>query len=323
MATHWTMGAVMLRASPLAQLPGFILGLVLGGGVYIFVMPHLSGYLELGLLLFVVTFAAFYLLWAPRHRATRSVSMALFHAIVGIQNEQIYDFAAYANTSAAILLSFALVVFIFYVPVSPRPEKVFLRQLRRFFRQAEFLLSRPALDRGEHKGLATRWRIALYRNDLLELPEKLAALGQRIDYRPLAGQTPAQVQALATSLQALAYRIRDLVDARELPQADVLVEAMLDDVRAWRLVAQEQLRLWADDPALAAEAGVAIQDRLTARITKLEARIDETFRSVGDGILREEDYENFYRLLGAFRGLSESGIEYARFDWARWKEARF
>ncbi len=39
------------------------------------------------------------------------------------------------------------------------------------------------------------------------------------------------------------------------------------------------------------------------------------------------DYENIYRLLGSFRGLSEAGIGYARLaeqvNWARWQEARF
>lgn len=68
-------GAVMLRASPLALLPGFILGIVIGGIAYVFVMPHLSGYVELGLLLFGLTFGAFYRLWEPRRRVTPSVFM--------------------------------------------------------------------------------------------------------------------------------------------------------------------------------------------------------------------------------------------------------
>jgi uncharacterized membrane protein YccC len=327
LSTTWALAAVLVRVNPSKLLPGLVLGIVLAGVAYVFVMPHLSGYAELGLMLFVVTFGTFYLLSEPRHRMTRSLSMAMFNLLIVVQNEQTYDFAHYANTSAAILLALAVAVAVFYVPRSPRPEKVFPRLLRRFFRHAEFLMSRLALDRDDRKGLATRWRMALYRNDLMEMPEKLAALGQRIDYRMLPDSTPEQVQALTTSLQALAWRIKELVDAREAPQADLLVEALIEDVRAWRMLVQQQFRLWADDPVLAIEPGVDIRDRLTTRIARLEASIGETLHVAGEGKLSEGDYENFYRYLGAFRGLSESGIEYSRqaqeIDWARWREARF
>jgi uncharacterized membrane protein YccC len=323
LTAHWMMGAVLMRSNPSALLPGFVLGIVLAGVVYVFVMPHLSGYLELGLMLFAVTFGGFSLLSG----VTRSTSMANFHILISIQNQQTYDFAHYANTSAAILLALALVVAISYVPRSPRPEKVFLRLLRRFFRHAEYLMSRLALDRDEQKGLATRWQMALYRKDLLEIPDKLAALGQRIDYRLLSGQTPEQVQALATILQALAYRIKELVEARKSPQADLLVAAVIDDVRAWRMLAQKQFRLWADNPAQAVEPGVDMQDRLTLRISRLEAKIGERLRIAGEGQLSEEDYENFYRYLGAFRGLSQAVVFYLQkaqgINWAQWKEDRF
>jgi uncharacterized membrane protein YccC len=319
----WTMLAVMGRMNPSMLWPGFVFGIVLGGIVYVFVMPHLSGYLELGLMLFIVTFVSFYLLPG----AIKIGAMAIFHVVIGINNQQTYSFAGYANTAAAILLSLACVVALFYSVRSPRPEKVFLRRLRRFFRQAEFLMSRLALDRDEQKGFATRWRMALYTNDLLELPDKLAALGQSIDYRLLSGQTAEQVQAVATSLLAVAYRIKDLVDARNFPQNDLLVEAVIDDVRAWRMLAQKQFQLWADDPAQSVEPGSDIQDRLMARITRLEAQIGKSLRGIEEGQLSEKDYENFYRLMGAFRGLSESGTAFERsaqsIDWAMWKEARF
>jgi len=319
----WALLAVMGRINPSMLWPGLVSGLVLGGVVYVFIMPHLSGYLQLGLMLFIVTFGGFYLLPG----AINIGAMAIFHVVIGIQNQQTYNVAGYANTAAAILLSLACVVALFYIVGSPRPEKVFLRRLRRFFRQAEFLMSRLPLDRDEQKGLATRWRMALYRNDLLELPDKLAALGQRIDYRLLSGQTAEQVQAVATSLQAVAYRIKDLADARNSPQNDLLVAAVIDDVRAWRVSVQKQFRLWVDDTAKAVEPGVGIQDRLAARISRLEAQIGESLRHVEEGQLSEKDVENFYRVLGAFRGLSESGAVYWRnaqgIDWAMWKEARF
>ena len=326
-ATLLTMIAAMMHQSVSLMFMPFFYGSVFAGILYVFVMPRLSGYTELGLMIFGVTFAYYYLFWQPRQALIKVAGMACFIVHTSIQNQQTYSFAAFANSAAMMQLACTLAIAISFVLASPRPEKTFLRLVARFFRHSEFLMSRLALDRDDPRGLANRWQMALYRNDLLEIPAKLTILGQRIDYRLLSGQTSEQVQMLVTSLQALAYRIKELVEVCELPQADLLVEAVLDDLRAWRLTAQELLRLWADDPALAALQSAEIRDRLVARISRLEAQIGETLCDVEEGKLSEGEFENFYRILGAFKGLSESGIEYSQIaqgiDWALWKEARF
>jgi len=124
-----------------------------------------------------------------------------------IQNQQTYDFAHYANSTLALALAGALAIGIWYLPPSPRPEKAFLRLLRRFFRQAEFIVSHLALERNKRKGLAWRWRSVLYQNDLLELPAKLGSWGAMIDPRAFPRNHPEKVQVLVTSLQILALRI--------------------------------------------------------------------------------------------------------------------
>jgi len=59
-----------------------------------------------------------------------------------------------------------------------------------------------------------------------------------------------------------------------------------------------------------------MEDQLRASLTPEEQRQ-----------LRPEDYENFYQLLGSYRGLSESVVEYADLasesDWRHWEENRF
>ncbi len=204
---------------------------------------------------------------------------------------------------------------------------MFLRVLRRFFRYAEFLISRMALDRKETAGLMNRWRAVLYKNGLLELAPKLAAWAGKIDYRAFPDNTPEQAQALVANLTALALRMKELMDARKHPQAELLVRELRDDVHAWRVLVEEHFRLWADDPEAAVVPGVEMQERLKARLTRLEDRIAETFTLADEGELSLEDYKNFYRLLGSYRGLSESGIGYIRvaekINWAQWKESRF
>jgi uncharacterized membrane protein YccC len=290
-------------------------------------MPHLSGYTQLGLMIFGVTFGYYYVFWRPQQALIKIAGIGVFIALTSIQNQQTYSFAAFANSAAMIILACMLAIAVQFILGSPRPEKAFLRLVTRFCRHSEFLLSRVALDRDEHRGLVKRWQMIVYRNDLLEIPAKLAVMGQRIDYKLLSGQTPEQVQTLVNSLQAIAYWIKELVEVRDLPHSDLLVKAALEVLREWRLTAQEQLRLWAENPSLAASQGDAIRDRLSARMSTLEEKIGKTFRGLKEEELNQAEIENFYQILGAFRGITESGIDYTRaadkINWALWKEERF
>ena len=254
-----------------------VLSCAFAGVFYFFVMPHLSGYAQLGLMIFGVTFAINYLLAEPRQALARLFCLAFFLVLTSVDNQQTYSFPQFASTTAMIILVISVLVVTAYIPNSPRPEKVFLRLLSRYFRHAEFLMARFALDREHKKGLAGRWKAALYRNDLVELPEKLALWGQHIDYRTFPANTPEQVQALVRDLQALAYLIRELVEVREYPQADLLVRELSDDLLAWRILIENRFQLWAENPGMAIEPGGEVRDRMTARLAKFQARLDGGF----------------------------------------------
>jgi hypothetical protein len=223
-------------------------------------------------------------------------------------------------------LAGALAIGIWYLPPSPRPEKAFLRLLRRFFRHAEFIVSHLALERDKRKGLTWRWRSVLYQNDLLELPGKLGSWGAMIDQRAFPGIRPEQVQALVTSLQALAFQIKALVEAREQPQNDLLVRELLSEVRAWRIAIEAVFRRWAEklevDPP-----GSELEQRLSARLDRLEQRINDTLSHAETSAISNEDYQNFYRLLGSYRGVSDAMVALAKANGdvslASWQEARF
>jgi hypothetical protein len=59
----------------------------------------------------------------------------------------------------------------------------------------------------------------------------------------------------------------------------------------------------------------------------METRINRTLSLAEARELGEEDYVNFYRLLGSYRGLSETLVGYTklaqRINWSQWEEARF
>ena len=325
MSTTLTMVAVRAGMSTTAMALPLILSTLFAGILYVFVMPHLSGYGQLGLMIFVVTFGITYLFSAPRQAGVKLIALAMFANNISVQNQQAYSFASFINGLAMICLVAALIIATAYIPPSPRPEKTFLRLLRRFFRHAELLMSRLDLDQDKRNGLTIRWWMALYRADLREIPAKLAVHGQRIDYGLLSGQTPDQIQALVASLQALSYRIQDLLEAGALPQSELMVRELRNDVSTWRTAVQEIFGELSKKPERAVRA--SLRSRLDAMLGRLEACIEEAFNNVQDGAISEIDSRNLYRLLGVHRGMSEALVEFAvqvgRIRWARLREERF
>ena len=324
-ATILAIAAAMLRLNPAIIFTPLMVLTLLAGVVYVFVMPHLSGYAQLGAMIFGAIFAIFYLFWQPHQALAKMIGAAAFLKIIDVQNQQTYSFAGLANTVVAIALAAGLVIAMWYIPPSPRPEKVFLSLMARFYRHSEHLISRMALDFEQAIGWTGRWKILFYRNDLLELPQKLAVLSGQIDHRLFPGTTPEQVQTLVSSLRALAFRLKNLVDLRQYPQAPLLVRELLDDMRAWRMVIEELLRNWSDDPA--SEPDGNLHSQLATKLEKMETRINQTLSLDEQEKLSEQDFTNLYRLIGSYRGLSESIVEHAKlvgnFDWGKWKEARF
>ena len=323
--TFAMMAAMMPQLRVSMMLLPFGLGSVFAGAVYIFIMPKLSGYAELAVLIFAATFAIYYLFWEPRQALAKMGGIITFMVLIFVQNQQTYSFAQYANSVAMIMLGIALVVATAYIPTSPHPEKTFLRLLRRFFRHAEFLMSRLALDWEQRRGIAGRWKTMLYSNDILELPGKLAMWGKMIDHRAFPGTSPEQVQALVTGLQALAFRMKELVDAGGQTQAEPLVRELLEDVRGWRQAIEVLFRGWTEE--VAAESAGKLEKRLEAKLNTMQTRINETFNKIESDKLNDEDYVNFYRLLGTYRSLSEALVGYVQLtqgiNWTKWEEARF
>jgi uncharacterized membrane protein YccC len=303
----------------------FTLSAVFAGVIYIFVMPHLTGYVELGLLIFAITFIICYLFSEPRHFLMRAVGLALFLLFISVENQQIYSFSGYANQVAVIFVAILVLIVAAYIPSSPRPEKMFLRLVRRFFRHAELLTSRLSLDWEKERSSIDRWKAAFYRNDLLEMPLKLALWGRHIDHRTFPENDPERVQAIIGSLDILAHRAKMLMDVRQRAHADFLVEELHQEFRTWRIALQEVLQGLGSNPG--SGSGAELEEALATKLKNLENRINAVFTQPGKDTLTDEDFDNFHQLLAAFRLLSEAIVSHVHLatsiNWSHWKEVRF
>jgi len=317
--------STMPQISALKLFVPALAGVLFAGFVYIFLMPQLSSFLGLSVLIFTATFAICYLFAAPQQGLGRAFGLAMFVVVIGVSNEQSYSFISVANTALVLPIVFSIFLLTAYIPWSPLPERVFLRLLARFFKSAEHLISTLGHDLQQPLTARQRWRKRFHTREVATLPGKLGMWGKMIDPQVFPDTDTQQVRALVINLQALSFRINGLIDARQQPQAEALVQELTQDMRTWRLAIQALFQDWAAQTSIESEQ--ALEARLTKKLSQLETRISETFEQIGEGRLKPEDYRNFYRLLGGFRGVSEAMVGYARLMSAmnldEWRESRF
>jgi hypothetical protein len=299
--------------------------LVFASLVYIFVLPQLSSFFGLGPLLFVVTFAISYLFAAPQQMLGKLFGLALFVSIASISNQQSYSFMVVATNVLMWSLILPFVAMTAYFPIILRPEKSFLRLLGRYFRSCNYLLSGMHRDLHHDETDYGQWIKAFHLREISSLPAKLGAWARFLDFKLLPGTSPQQVQGIVASLQELTGRIRELHEERSSCQTSFVAQELCEQISSWRLSARNAFAQLGSDPVSG--------DRETLRagldeiMGRLDARIREILDRADEGQVRARDGENVYRLLGAYRGVSESMVRYAgstgAIKWEPWREERF
>ncbi|WP_320172656.1 FUSC family protein [Maridesulfovibrio sp.] len=290
-------------------------GILLAGVLYVFVMPHLSGYFELSILLFTLTTVLYYIFWHPRMTMLKMASILPFLLLVSFRSQQQYDFAAFANSALSMLLALTFGALVSSFPFSQRPEKMCLRVVRRFFRQASRFLEQSTQPASNRKRDISASGLACMQISA----GKAGRWAGSIDYELIPDNSSEQTAALVGSLNSIAYRFKMLADARAA--CPVFQDGFGKHVREWETVIGEAIDPWAHGRFEEVPAGI-LQDRLP----ELEAGLETTLAAVSEeaGV---DTYAATSRLLGCYRGVYRALITHARictgFNWNVWRESRF
>ena len=303
----------------------FAFGLAVGGAVYVLVMPHLTSFTGLTVVIFAAVFLICYLYHRPTQALGKAAGLGLLAMLTDVTNEQTYNFLSLANLAVVLALVLAVLALTTHFPVSFRVEHVFLRLLGRFFRACAYLASTLQWDPAHPPTRWQRFKRVLHLGDLASVPVKLAIWGSALPAAALGHSTVEEMQAVVDSLQALAYRMQDLIEARATPQSQLLARELFSEVQAWRVGLQDIFRNLSQQPEAADFAD--FRSRLDAMLGRLEEQIKNAVAGADQASLATCENENSMRLLGAFRGVSEELVNFARqsggIDWARLREARF
>ncbi|MEJ2197685.1 MAG: FUSC family protein, partial [Desulfuromonadales bacterium] len=245
-------------------------GVVVGCVAHVFIMPHLDGFLELGMMMFTFVFGLVYLFYSPRNIPLKFAGLALFMVITSIDVEQHYSFLTVPNVALFGLMIVGNLLVAERFPVSFRAEHRFQAILKRFFRSCEFLMSTSGWQRDRVPSQVQRWRKAFHLNEVTRSPQKLNSWVRALPTAALGDTKKESIQGLVTSLQALSYRMNTLIKVRTSDQSDIIVRELREDVRSWRSKVQEIFAHLATEPEAADYS--RYRSRLDSTLEHLEAR---------------------------------------------------
>jgi len=289
--------------------------------LYILVMPSLSGYLELSVLIFAYIFWAQYRLANP---LATVAAMLGFLNMMPIQNEQTYSFVTVATGYLFLMLCLLIAISCTYILGSPRPEKMFIRLVKRHFRSADVVISSLTEPRSQQGGFVNRYRLAFHQRELATLPAKMALWGSQISQQDFPANNPAQIEALVTGLDGLSYRLHELLVLKDLPQAPYLVAELSDEMRSWLQVMQQGFEKVSRGETV--DSTQALTAKLNMRLNRIEQSMDKVLASAADKVV-DTDLEHAYRLLGAYRGVANTAaawlVSAEQVNWVQWREEVF
>jgi len=197
-----------------------IINILLGAAIVVLVLPHLTSFSQLAVLLFAMTFAIAYHFFDPAMVIGRSVALPFFFVLIHISNEQQHDFLYTVNLAAMLFAAMLILLAMDHFPVSRLPEKRFAWQLRRFLRSAHYLVGNP-----QAAGPLLRYRRAFHLYEVAALPQKLAIWKEHIPAEVLEGNTE-QVEQLLAEVNRISERLRQGDDVKD--SLDVLNSGGLD-----------------------------------------------------------------------------------------------
>jgi hypothetical protein len=296
----------------------FIIVMFLTSLIYVFVLPELTIFYQLGILLFACMFVVQYFLSGPAVTIFTLVILQL----IAINNPQTYDASKLLNSFVFVAMLMWFLYGMSYLINSPRPEKAFLKLVSRFFKSAGYLVSQQTEARSMSSFLQ-HYKTAFHEYELHSLPAKIKGWGKAIDKNLFPNTNFQQIEELVNTLDVMVVRMDTLTETNSGIQENNLVE-LNEIITSWR----ERLIMAFDSWDNLTEE--EIKSKTSGLVLKRMDILEEKLKAIvakNDGKIDEEEGVRFYQLLGGYRGVTEATLRFAevadQLNWRQWKEERF
>lgn len=313
----WTPAIKLLLPATLACAYGFI--------AHVFIMPHLSGFSQLGAMLFSGVFIIAWLFHTEQAQVGRFLGTALFLMCLQISNaNQTYSATYSMNIFIAYAVVFLLITMLQRVPFSWQPQNVVPRLLRRYANSLMHVLDEMSWDKPLPNSWLSRQIRGYHHSQMLSLPPRIALWVSKLQTDIIPEQDHAALKALSERLSILSFRVSELASLRDFDGDETWKALLRSDVKAWRQGVQSAIANLLDD---ASSINISeLQSRLDTRMQDIKKIVAQATRDHVNENTSIEGTVHMQRVLASYRGISIAvlGIaERARtIGWERLTEAR-
>ncbi len=195
--------------------------------VYSVIMPRLSGAMELGTLLFLCMFGVFYFLDGV-HRLLGVIAAT---TKLSVHNEQVYDFIASANMLLLSVFSYSILFVYSYILGSPRPQRVFLSNIRKYFRSAEFLIA--DLQNTQKYSVLRKFQVAFHSYEFKHLPLRIKSWSMPINYQHFDKNSRSQIEDFTIAIHSLSNSLEEYFSSKKLTQTHYILDETKGEFQRW------------------------------------------------------------------------------------------
>jgi uncharacterized membrane protein YccC len=315
--------ALMPTQSTLPVILPVLAALAYAGAFHVLLMPQLSSFASLGPAIFIGVFIFMIAFGKPQHGVLRVAFGAMFVMVISVKNEQTYNFLIILNLGVMFVLALVAGWISGWFPFYLAPAQRVSRQLRRLLTSGAELLAMEVAAPG--------WPLRAMRRDfhlreVATLPDKIGRWLQASPVNALDEKFPGQAGTFVGNLQLLSNHLRNLFSLRSDAHTLVLARQLEPEFESWRSALVEVLQGLSREPSSA--DGSALRSRLDSKLAAMEERIAQVLNAAPpDSDSSRDESEELYRLLGAYRGLSQAIIDVvesgAQIDWDALRESRF
>lgn len=223
------------------------------------------------------------------------------------------------------LLGVGIVVVVHRLLSPMHPEKILLRDVRRFCNGCARIVSefQPASPRRRKRQRQLKKRV--FENTILPVAAQLPVLEKNLDYTQFPDNDAEKVQGLVDGLKSIRYRLQSLetIYNRVAEESPALLQSLTPVNDQWRQRVQQVFRNW---------ARLETADALPwADETMLTRQIEQHLAATGTGENTRgsaaRDLQNLYALAGGTRSLldamQELAVSMQQINWEQWAMARF
>lgn len=296
-----------------------IVGAMFSGAIYIFIMPQLHGFGELGMLLFASTFLIGYVFHEPKNALAKGMGLLTLIIVIGAENEQHFTFLYFANWLFGLAAFVLTLMAAWRFPISFRAEDRFPALLARFLLSAKCLL-KTVPGRGSPW---QRWLVAFHLQEITVLPWRLRVWSGFLPASALGDTTKPQLDSLLTELLTLS----DLIQKLHTIQSGKLSDAQrnaLRDIQFWH----ESVRhIFSHLSKMPASLNEKDSERFESALKGICQHTENVLDQIEENALSAEERRHVYQVLGVYRAVSSAIVELTRrirpIDWVCLSEVRF